>query len=524
MRERSFWENIFYTIIEYWFVSLIIFILLVGSGYYLFAQTNNSKNLETYEVKKENLEQIITLTGTVKPTEEAEVSFEKTGVLKTVDVKLGDRVEAGQVLAIINDDDERVKVLEAKANLSTAQASLADSQTGSKEEVIEIKKAALEKSNNDLELAYKNAGDSVKNLSITGNSVVRDNFAKYFDGSFQTGYRINIASCDFSLENQINNSKKQAEESLRKIEYIAADFNSLDKTSQKEKLNEVKNILIPQITEQLDLLKNIFSLNCLLSNRGYDSDRVLISSSRNAWASLNTDLSIKINTVDSATSATLQAEKDLQLAERGEKTEKVKQAEAQVRAAKARLEAAEILLEKNILRAPFAGIVTSVDLKKGEFVGVGTSKVSMISDANFQIESKVSEVDVARLYAGEKAEVTFDAYTERDKFQAVVSNISPAGIISEGVPTYKTIFDFINKDERIKSGMTANLSVVTNTLQDVVTIPARFISVVNGEKFVFVKNGNSSKQVKIKTGVIGLGGKVEVLEGLSGGEVLYLQK
>jgi multidrug efflux pump subunit AcrA (membrane-fusion protein) len=173
-----------------------------------------------------------------------------------------------------------------------------------------------------------------------------------------------------------------------------------------------------------------------------------------------------------------------------------------------------------------AGVVTNIDMKVGELITAGSKSISLISENNFEIESKVSEVDVAKLQAGAKAQVTFDAYGESEKFQAIVSNISPAGIISEGVPTYKTIFTFVDKSELIRSGMTANIKVVTKVDENAIAVPAKYIYTKNGDKFVKVKKAGTTKLVdqNVKTNGVGVDGNVEILEGLSEHETIIFTK
>jgi RND family efflux transporter MFP subunit len=242
---------------------------------------------------------------------------------------------------------------------------------------------------------------------------------------------------------------------------------------------------------------------------------------------LQVDLSSKLNSINTLNLSLKQAQEDLRLIESGEKSEKVRQQEAQVAAARARLAQSASEAAKNTLRAPFNGVVTAVDLKTGEYATIGGSKsITLISDASFEIESKVSEVDVAKIKTGDAAKVTFDAYSDADVFEAAITNISPAGVITDGVPTYKTIFSFTQKDERIRSGMTANIDVVTNVKENVLSIPARAIKNVSGEKKVTIKivdgNKTSTEEKTVKTGVRGVNGEVEILEGLTAGDIVVI--
>lgn len=524
----NFVDLFFLWIAKHKFLSVIMLVAVVAaSGYFLVQQNTQKINTEFYTVEKTDLQEVVSLTGTVKASEDAQLSFQKSGVVKDILVKVGDKVSKDQKLATLLNDDEYAKVLEANANLKSAQATLLDLQTGSQSQTIDIKKANVDKANSDITQAYKNIGDAIKNLSISGNTYVRDNFASYFNGDAVNGYKINIASCDSVTENNLNVARTDAEIALKRIEFISQNFNLADTNTQQKYIDETSNEQIPKITKYLDTFKNLLSESCLTTNNNYNADRITLSNSRNNWSTLATDISTKTNNLGNLKIALYQAQNDLQLSQGGQKDEKIKAQIAQVAAAQARLAQAQADLDKDTLNSPFSGVITNIDLKKGELVSPNGKTISLISDGNFQIESKVSEIDVAKLSVGASSTVTFDAYGPDALFDATISNISPAGIITDGVPTYKTIFDFTKTDERIRSGMTANINVVTALHPGVISIPAKFIQTVNNQKVVDVMDPNDSGdtiQKVIKTGATGGNGEVEILDGLNVGDIISIVK
>lgn len=526
-RAKSFLEVIFLWMLKHRLIAVSIFVFAVAlSAYMGYTENIQKKNTEAQRVERGTLIESVPLTGTVKPTEEANLSFEKSGIVKNIFVSLGDTVEQGQTLASLNDSDDAARVMEARANLMSQQAQLSDLQSGSKEEAVAIKRAGVMKAQSDLVQAYQNTGDSIKNLSISANTYVRNNFASYFNGSYQTGYTITIASCDSNIESQTNILRKTGETALLQLENLSAAYDSAASSTKIESAHTAL-ALSPKIFAYLDSLNSLLSENCISSNASFDSGRATIASSRNSWNTLSNDVSLKLTAIQNAQAALSQAQNDLALSQSGEKSDKVKEQEAQVKGALARLASAQSEADKNVLKAPFSGIITNMDLKKGELVSPGSKSISMISDSNFQIESKVSEVDVAKLKVGATSTVHFDAYGDNVKFTAVISNISLAGIITDGVPTYKTIFNFIDKDERIRSGMTANIDVVSGEHANALFIPARFVKSENGRKYVNLENGGDvtdyTKQY-IETGIKGMNGEVEVVQGLREGNVVQIEK
>jgi multidrug efflux pump subunit AcrA (membrane-fusion protein) len=94
----------------------------------------------------------------------------------------------------------------------------------------------------------------------------------------------------------------------------------------------------------------------------------------------------------------------------------------------------------------------------------------------------------------------------------------------EGVPTYKVVLLFNEKDSRVRSGMTANINILTQDKDAVVLIPFRAIKDKGGEKFVQVidTDTNSPREVKITTGSRGSDGRVEVVNGLNVGSKIAI--
>jgi HlyD family secretion protein len=147
--------------------------------------------------------------------------------------------------------------------------------------------------------------------------------------------------------------------------------------------------------------------------------------------------------------------------------------------------------------------------------------VSLMSDNNFKITANVPEVDVAKLSVGEEADVTLDAYGADVPFNAVVDLIDPAETVIQGVSTYKVTLRFVKKDERIRSGMTANIDIKTAKKEDVLYLPARSVITKDGKKYVKIPNGlTETLETEVTVGLRGSDGSIEILSGLNEGDTI----
>src|SRR4030042_2381239 len=89
---------------------------------------------EFVEAKKADVKKIISVSGMVKPSEAVDLAFEKTGKVAAINIRVGDRVKAGQQLAILDQTDYSDQVNQALAGLEIARAGLIQAEANLKKE------------------------------------------------------------------------------------------------------------------------------------------------------------------------------------------------------------------------------------------------------------------------------------------------------------------------------------------------------------------------------------------------------
>jgi HlyD family secretion protein len=184
-------------------------------------------------------------------------------------------------------------------------------------------------------------------------------------------------------------------------------------------------------------------------------------------------------------------------------------------------------LEKNNLYSPIDGVITKVEPDIGEYVAPGVVSFGVISDGDYKIEAYVPEADIAKIKISNQASTTLDAYGQNVDFPSVIVDIDPAETILEGVPTYRIVLQFVYKDTRIKSGMTANLDIMTNERKNVLTVPTRAIQTEDNNKYVRVVDldGKTYTNVTVVVGLKGSDGTSEIISGVNVGDkiVTYIR-
>ena len=160
-----------------------------------------------------------------------------------------------------------------------------------------------------------------------------------------------------------------------------------------------------------------------------------------------------------------------------------------------------------------------MEIKTGEMTTAFAPAISVMAESMLGIEANIPESDIPKVKINDFAEIALDAYGSDVRFEARVVRVDPAETIIDGVSTYKTSFEFIENDERIKSGMTANITVKSGKKEDVLVIPQRYVVKKNGISNVFIsEDGKTIKELRVETGLVGSDGNVEIIFGAMEGE------
>ena len=193
---------------------------------------------------------------------------------------------------------------------------------------------------------------------------------------------------------------------------------------------------------------------------------------------------------------------------------------AQISIAKIALQIAENERRDTLLLSPIDGVVTFIHGKVGENVSISEAALSSfmtIQADELLVEANIPETDIAKVDIGDKVEMTIDAFDFTEKFEGSIVGIDRAETIIQGVVYYQIKTAFELDDERLKSGMTTNLEIVTAEKDNVIIVPARAINFEDNTRYVEVLRNGTPEKVTITTGLES-DQFVEVLSGLEEGD------
>ena len=114
-----------------WFLFLLAIVLLLGAGGYYYytnnvqaAQVSEEPDIQTSSVRQGDIVVSATGAGTVIPAEEVNLGFRNSGILAELAVQVGDKIEAGAVLARLDDTDSRAQMAQAEISLRETELQL----------------------------------------------------------------------------------------------------------------------------------------------------------------------------------------------------------------------------------------------------------------------------------------------------------------------------------------------------------------------------------------------------------------
>jgi HlyD family secretion protein len=132
-------------------------------------------------------------------------------------------------------------------------------------------------------------------------------------------------------------------------------------------------------------------------------------------------------------------------------------AAAHVETAKAALAAAQAASEQLVLRAPFAGVITDLDLKAGEFISAGQPSMTVADLTAWIIETEdLTELDVVKLQNGQPASISLDALPNA-ALNGTVTAIADTYGQRQGDITYRVTLRLANAPADLRWGMTAQV-------------------------------------------------------------------
>ncbi|HAZ50049.1 MAG TPA: efflux RND transporter periplasmic adaptor subunit [Cyanobacteria bacterium UBA11371] len=560
------------------FLALTILLLVAGGGFaWQWWQTKSTPNPASAQpsgprsvpvrlavVQTSTLEESSEFVGTLEAQRTLPLRPEIDGRLSELFVKAGDVVRPGDIIARMESEELRAQLVQARANLLAAQARLKQLQVGSRPEEIAQAQARLAEA--QARLAEAQAGSRPEEIAQARARLAQAQarLAEARAGSrpeeiaqararlaqaqaqltaaqtsnpqqiAQAQAQVQAAQAQLDLASQrLRANQSLAEQgaiSQQRLQEIIAEYRTAQASLEqaKRRVAEVQNGTSPgEIAQRQAAVREAQqALNLLLSGTRREEIAQAEASVAEAQQGLrqlqNGSRREEIARLQAAVERERQALRQLQ---NGSRPEEIAQAQAQVAQAAAQVRAAEVRLGDSAVRAPFAGIIGDIPVKRGEYLRTGDTLTTLTQNQALDLNLSIPIEKASQLRPGLPVQLT------GAKGEAIATGsinfISPQVNTQSQAILAKATFD--NTSRQLRDGQFVRAKIIWNSRPNAVVIPTTAIIFQGEERFVYVASNQApgensqtsapslvAKRQPIQLGLV-KGDKAEVISGLPAG-------
>jgi HlyD family secretion protein len=488
---------------------LLIIAILIGAGALVVRRRAENAAVEppapTAIATRGHIEETVSATGNVVADRETTLGFASSGTVAEVLVEEGQKVEAGEVLARLDTSSLEWQIATAQASLDTAQLRLEQAQQPASAEDIASAQAAVDSA----KAAYEKvkAGPSAEDLA-SARAALASAKAEY-DRVKAGPSQDDLTSAKTALES----ARAAVQQAQAKYDRIASQPN----VGMTQEALDLQNAT-------LDLQKAQASYDATVNHPTASE----LASAAAQVASAEAQLSQLLQQPSDSDLASAAAQVDSAEAQLAQllaqpRAEDVAVSQAQVQEATVALEQAKSKLGDAVIVAPFASTILQVQIREGEWTTTGAPAIVLAATQPLYLDVNVDEVDVAQIAEGQEAHISFDAIPGTE-ITGTVTTIAPASINVEGAVAFVVKVRFEAGEAPVRLGMTANVDIVTASVDDALLVPSRAVTADRTAGRYYVTRPlalGSTQQVEVRIGLRNES-ETQILEGLNEGDRVVL--
>ena len=537
-----------------WGIVIVIILVVIGV---VFLNLSKKDTIEyiTANVAQQDIVQTVEVTGSVEAADDIDLNFTSTGTLLQMLVKVGQQVQKGETLAALSAGNAVSQVDNARAALDLARSQLDELLAGASTQDIGVS----QEEKIQAETAYQTALDDLENLESTRsnelsslqNTALNAMTDKYFVAQYSLDIVYDIIMDTTADDNLYVSDIISLHQAKSYYNTANLDYNNLDvlintaQTSGSQEdilaaldqleivLEEVSDTLTATFVVLLNIINNAVYTETVVTthkasiNTQSTAINTAIATVHDAASNIRTQDIYYSNQIIEANNNILSklaalhlAQAKLDLKQAPPRSFEIAAQEAKVRQAQATLNKYLSDLAQTVIKAPVDGVVTKVNFDQGEQTSMASPVISMIGLSQLQIEVDVPESDITKIETGDAVIITLDAFSSDDEFVGTVTFIDPAATVINDVIYYKVKVSLDIANDKVKSGMTANVTVLTANRKDIIYIPSRAVIIKDNKRIVRVLENDQKLEKEVVTGLRGDDGLIEILDGLEEGETI----
>jgi HlyD family secretion protein len=497
-------------------IGIVVIVLIVGAIYY-FGFANKGSAYHFVVVTQGAITEEVSVTGNTTPIHSLDLGFQNGGTIASVSKDVGDSVAPGDVIARLNTSDLQAQLAQAQANVDAANAQLQSLQAGAQPADIQNSEAALAGGQQSLANMYASAENTLNDSYAKSNDAVRNQLSTLFTNAETNNPLLTFSVNDSQTLNNAQTERLQASTELNAWQAELATVNASSPSSTLDTALQSSTKHLSAIKIFLNSVSQALLKAASLSPTTLNTYNNELTAANNEFNTATTNINTAIQNIASQKIVIQQLQAQLNLKLAGSTAQQIANQQAQVEAAQANVQSVQVKINEAALVSPIAGVVTVQNAKVGEIASPGATMVSLISNNNFEVDAEVPETDIGKIAIDQMVSMTIDAFPG-ETFMGKVFYVDPAQTDISGVVNYKVKVSFSKPDSRIKSGLTVNLNIQTQTQNDALILPQYAIIQNDQGSFVDVIQNRKEVQVPVTLGIQDQSGNVQVVSGVTNGE------
>ena len=471
--------------------------------------------------------------GELVPVSEVSLGFQESGEITEVNVKVGDKVKAGAVLARLQTNKTPN---ELAADIASAELAVVEAQQ------------SLDQLYENAELEAAQALSALEEAQINLDDV-KDNELEQALAQ-QALAQAQEAVADAQMSVYILNSSPSQE--AFDIAHASLLFKEKALPAIEKQIvrleNQIKRALNGKIRHMLK--QQLRNLNVQVAQKRIDYEKALYQYNHMGDPADPTDVSVAEKQLTAAQETLAQAQLAWEKAQEGPTAGDIAQAEAEIVVAQAtwerlkdgpnpddvasateKLTAAQAVLalakqEQLVvdLVAPLDGSVLSVDAAQGDRI-TGSTILTLADLSQPMLEVYLDETDLDKVQVGNQAEIVFDAYPDR-MFTGRVVEVDPSLADVRGLETVRVLvrMDVLPSavSPTMPVGLNATVDIIAEQVSNAVLVPVEALHELSAGKYaVYVMQGDELELRHVSVGISDYT-TTEIIDGLAAGEAVAL--
>ena len=492
-------------------IVVTISVLLVGGAAIatgVVLTDSSSPNYRTTTATYADVQQTTSLTGTIEPVTQANLSFATSGTINAVDVTLGEKVNEGSVLASLQTESLAAQVDQAESSLDNAKTTL-DNDASPGGSMVHTDALTVQSDRGTLENDQTTLGQTSTSNQMSlsqAQQAVQSAQSSLSTATLQLGNdqsTLNAARAKESVDCQGDALAGSA---------VCANDESTVANDQAQVANDESGVVNDQ--SQLTTTENNVVSTELRNTETIQQDQRQVAADR-----------AELNAAESQLSTARSATYSNQLASD----------RAMVASAESSLVTARQDLADASLISPISGTVVAVNVTAGASVnaapstvgsptssGAGASgpAIEVVSPGTFEVQATATDAQVSTIKDGDPAFIT-----PSGSYTPVLGTVTQVGtfasVSSSGVVTFPVTVGVKGSPKGLYEGVSAQLTLVVLQVKHVLTVASSAVHTLGPRHFVYLLEDGKQVEHPVNVGAIG-GQLTQITSGLTAGEKVVL--